>query len=231
MSPRTVNPAAHASRRDEFIDAGQHLIQTRGYEQFSVEEVLAEVGASKGAFYHYFDSKQALLHAIVDRMVQNGVAVVAAVVADTRLSAIDKLHAYFGAIASFKAEQKELLLAVIPIWYSDDNAIVREKLRRETVRLVTPHFATIIRQGIGEGAFTLTDPDQMARVVLSLVLDMGDEAGQLFFARQANEIGLDDVGRRFDAYSAALERILGLPAGATSFMDESTLHTWFDRTQ
>ena len=71
VAPRTVNVKAHASRRDEFIDAGQKLIQTRGYEQFSIEDLLAEVGASKGAFYHYFGSKQALLEAIVDRLVTN----------------------------------------------------------------------------------------------------------------------------------------------------------------
>jgi AcrR family transcriptional regulator len=73
-SPRAVNPQNHAARRDEFVDAGQRLIQTRGYEQFSIEELLAEVGASKGAFYHYFDSKDALLEAIVDRFVELAVA-------------------------------------------------------------------------------------------------------------------------------------------------------------
>src|SRR4051794_41269773 len=67
-APRAVNPHKHAARRDEFIEAGQRLIQTRGYEQLSIEDLLAEVGASKGAFYHYFDSKQSLLEAIIERL-------------------------------------------------------------------------------------------------------------------------------------------------------------------
>ena len=70
-APRAINTSRHAARRDEFIEAGQRLIQTRGYEQFSIEDLLSEVGASKGAFYHYFGSKQALLEAIVDRLVTN----------------------------------------------------------------------------------------------------------------------------------------------------------------
>ena len=58
---RTLDPAAHALRRDEFVDAAQRLIQSRGYEQMSIQDVLDELGASKGAFYHYFDSKEGLL--------------------------------------------------------------------------------------------------------------------------------------------------------------------------
>src|SRR5512140_408512 len=73
---RTLDPAAHALRRDEFIDAAQRLIQSRGYEQMSVQDVLDELGASKGAFYHYFDSKEGLLTAVVDQMIDGAMAVV-----------------------------------------------------------------------------------------------------------------------------------------------------------
>ncbi|HLB45070.1 MAG TPA: TetR/AcrR family transcriptional regulator [Candidatus Limnocylindrales bacterium] len=228
MAPRTVNPQTHALRRDEFVDAGQRLIQTRGYEQFSIDDLLSEVGASKGAFYHYFDSKPALLEAIVARMAITGVATVADVVADPDLSAIDKLHRYFATIASFKAGQKEFLVALMRVWYSDDNAIVRQKLRRESVRLVTPHLAAIIRQGVAEGVFTLADPEHLARVILALILDTGDEAGELYLARQAGEIDLEHVRQRFATYSTALERLLGVQPGTLHLIDDATLSTWFD---
>ncbi len=200
MAPRAVNQQSHGARRDEFIDAAQRLIQTKGYEQLSIEDVLAETGASKGAFYHYFGSKQALLEAVIDRMVEAGIATVSSVVSSPDLSAVEKLHRYFSTLASYKAERKEFLFAVIGVWYSDDNAIVREKFRREVVRLVTPHFAAIIRQGVAEGVFTLTHPEEMARVVLSLMLDTGDEAGQLFLARHAGLISLDEVRLRISTY-------------------------------
>jgi len=225
---RTVNPLKHTARRDEFIDAGQRLIQTRGFDQFSVEDLLAEVGASKGAFYHYFGSKQALLEAIVDRMVVSAMEVVGQVVEDERLSAPEKLRAYFQKIASIKAGQRAFLLQLMKVWYSDDNAIVRQKLRRAQIAQVTPHLATIIRQGIAEGAFTLADPEQMARVVLALILDTGDEAGDLFMKRQAGDVDFATVVRLFETYERALERLLGVSAGTLDLLDEVTLRTWFD---
>lgn len=227
LSPRTVNPESHASRRDEFIDAGQRLIQSKGYEQLSIEDVLAETGASKGAFYHYFGSKQGLLEAVIERMVKGGIEVVGAVVSKPNLSAVDKLHAYFSTLAAYKAEQKEFVLRLLEVWYSDDNAIVREKFRKEVVQLVTPHFATIIRQGVAEGVFTLTQPEQMARVVLSLMLDTGDEAGELYLARHTGQISLDEVRQRISTYELALERLLGVPAGTLHLVEESTLQEWF----
>lgn len=226
--PRTVNTHKHTARRDEFIDAGQRLIQTRGFDQFSVEDLLAEVAASKGAFYHYFGSKQALLEAIVERMVVSAMAVVGQVVEDERLTGPDKLRAYFRKIASIKAGQREFLLQLMKVWYSDDNAIVRQKLRRGQIERVTPHLAKIVRQGIAEGAFALADPEQMARVVLALILDTGDEAGELFMKRQAGEIDFATVWRLFETYELALERLLGVPAGTLNLMDEVTLRTWFE---
>jgi AcrR family transcriptional regulator len=226
MAPRRVDVAARAARRDEFIEAGRRLIQTRGYERFTVEDLLAEVGASKGAFYHYFDSKPALLEAVVERFVEEIVAAAAGVVADGTLPAAEKLRRYFATIASGKNAEREFLEQLLRVWYSDDNAVVREKTRRQTIRLVAPHVAAIIRQGIAEGAMTLADPDHMARVVLALILDAGDEAGELYLARRAGNVDLDAVRARLESYSTAIERVLGLRPGSLELVDEATLRTW-----
>ncbi len=55
-------------RRSEFIAAAQNLFYSKGYESTSVNDLISVVGVSKGAFYHYFDSKQAVLEALVDDM-------------------------------------------------------------------------------------------------------------------------------------------------------------------
>jgi AcrR family transcriptional regulator len=123
---RTVNPTLHSVRRDAFLDAAQRLIQTKGYEAMSVQDLLDDLEASKGAFYHYFDSKQALLEAVIERFADAAMAGLAPVLADPELLALRKLDSLFAGIARFKAERKELVLAIIKVWSSDGNAIVRE---------------------------------------------------------------------------------------------------------
>ena len=65
---RTRNPETHAVKRDAFVEAGMRLISASGYEALSIQDVLDDVGASKGAFYHYFGSKADLLEAVVGRI-------------------------------------------------------------------------------------------------------------------------------------------------------------------
>src|SRR5664279_6287596 len=99
--PRTLDPEAHAVRRDAFIDVAQRLIQAKGYEQMSVQDVLDELDASRGAFYHYFDSKTALLEAVVTRIVDGALASVTPLVEDPALDAKAKLEGFFGGIAQW----------------------------------------------------------------------------------------------------------------------------------
>jgi AcrR family transcriptional regulator len=224
---RTVNTALHAVRREAFLDAAQGLIQAKGYEQMSIQDLLAELDASRGAFYHYFDSKAALLEAVIDRMVVAGMATVAPIVDDPKLPATEKFARLFAGIARYKAERKELLLAIMRVWYSDDNALVRDKLRRETVAHLAPLLATIIRQGKAEGVFKVNFPDDSARVLVWFLQGAQDLAGELLFARQAGTITFEAVVARFAAYLEAIERILGVPAGTVTIIDTATLHEWY----
>ena len=50
--------------RDAILDAAFRLFVERGYDGTSVARILAEVPYSKGAFYHHFASKEAVLDAI-----------------------------------------------------------------------------------------------------------------------------------------------------------------------
>jgi len=47
--------------KSKIISAAWRLFYERGFENTSVEEIVALSGTSKGSFYHYFDGKDALL--------------------------------------------------------------------------------------------------------------------------------------------------------------------------
>jgi len=224
---RTLNHAAHAVRRDVFVDAAQRLIMTRGYEQFSVQDVLDVSETSKGAFYHYFDSKGALVDAVVDRMADQATIEIEPVLADPDLPATQKLERLFGGMARFKAERKDLVLGILRVWDSDDNAVVREKLRRIVAVRLVPWLERIVRQGVAEGTFTSRYPDHLARVLTTLVQGMSELASQLWVDRQSDAVSLEEVKRTFSAYHEAFERIVGARPGSLKFLDEPTIEFWF----
>ena len=69
-----LNATVYAVRRDAFVDVAQRLIQAKGYQQMSIQDVLDELDASRGAFYHYFGSKADLLEAVVERLTEAAMA-------------------------------------------------------------------------------------------------------------------------------------------------------------
>ena len=224
---RTLNLAVHTVRRDAFIDAAQRLMQAKGYEQMSIQDVLDELEASRGAFYHYFDSKQALLEAMIDRMVDAGLAEVAPIVAGAGLPAARKLERVFSTIGRWKTDRKSLVLALLTVWMSDDNAIVREKFRRTTVRRLVPMLTPIVKQGVDEGTFQSDSPAETARVLVMLLQGFQDVATELFLDRQAGRVDLEEVERSFASYSVSFERILGAPPGSVTLTDRAVLRAWY----
>ncbi|GAA2701042.1 TetR/AcrR family transcriptional regulator [Nonomuraea recticatena] len=225
---RTIDAAAHAARREEFLDAAQLLIESQGYARMSVQDVLAEVGTSKGAFYHYFDSKQALLQALVERNADLLQAHLAPIADAHERSALDDLQRFFAALAGWKTQRRDLLTALLKVWYSDDNAVVRHKTRSVISARVVPLLAAIVGRGLAEGIITARDPHQTARVLLSLVNDLNDALGELFLARDPHTPSAVLIEPAVAAYTDALERVLGLPSGSLRLVDVVTLAAWFD---
>jgi AcrR family transcriptional regulator len=222
-----VNPTLHTVRRDAFLDVAQRLIQTKGYEAMSIQDLLDQLEASKGAFYHYFGSKQKLLEAVVERFADGAMASLAPILSDPELPALKKLERFFAGIASLKAEQKDLMLAIIEVWNSDGNAIVREKVRRLSERIMVPLLSAVVTQGVDEGTLQVDSPDEMAKVLASLMLGFQQQATDLFIARQAGAITFEVVQRAVAANTEAFERILGVPKGSITLTDEPTLRFWF----
>ena len=225
---RTLNPASHAVKRDAFLDAAQRLIQSKGYEEMSVQDVLDELDASKGAFYHYFDSKETLLAAVVDRMVEAGIAAIAPVAADPELTALGKLSRLFTSLAQWKGERSDLMIELVQVWVSDANSVVRDQLRSGTQARLTPLIATVLLQGRSEGVFTVTSPEHTAAIVVAMLLGTNETASRLFLARQAGTVTFEDVECTLAAHAEAFERVLGLPSGSWPKLDPKTMHFWFD---
>jgi AcrR family transcriptional regulator len=225
---RTVNASVYAIRRDAFVDVARRLIQTKGYERTSIQDVLDALDASRGAFYHYFDSKGALLEAVLDRMVDEAMARIAPVMDDPAIPAPEKLRLVFSGIAAYKADQRDLALAILEVWLSDDNAIVRERLRRRQAAALAAILDRIVAQGIGEGAFHVAAPDHVGPVLVALQQGAGDAASRLYLGRRDRTVTFAEVVATLDAYRIAFERILGAQPGSLTFVDEATLHLWFD---
>ncbi|GCE14980.1 TetR/AcrR family transcriptional regulator [Tengunoibacter tsumagoiensis] len=223
---RTVNEQEYAERRSAILDVTQRLVETRGYEQMAIQDILAALQISKGAFYHYFDSKLSLLLALIERIGDEVEQRLLPIVHNPHLSALDKLHHFFVALDHGKIEHKHLVLAYLRIWYADENAIVRQKLYLARVKRFTPWLEKIVSQGIQEGVLTTRYPDQAARMILTLLEDLGYATAEILLAEEQKREDLSRLERIVSATTDALESVLGAPAGCLQRASRTELSQW-----
>lgn len=228
---RKVNEKEYNQRRGQILDAAQRQALTSGFESMSIQNILDELQISKGAFYHYFDSRQALLQGLIDRMRDEAVTALGPILQDPGLPALEKLQRYFAATARWKTEHKAYLLSLLRVWYHDDNALVRQKVQASSSRAIAPMFAAIIQRGVAEGTFHAAYPEQTGEVVLTLMYGLGDATAELLLGSPPGQEVLDRMEKLIRGYTDALERVLGAPEGSLELMDRATLKEWADITQ
>jgi TetR/AcrR family transcriptional regulator, transcriptional repressor for nem operon len=68
--PRASHPAAAPDTRDRLVEAGRYLFWAKGYAATGLAEILDRAQANSGSFYHYFDSKDALLRTVLETYVE-----------------------------------------------------------------------------------------------------------------------------------------------------------------
>jgi AcrR family transcriptional regulator len=226
---RILKEEEHAAKRNEILDVALRLIYSKGYEKMTVQDILDQLNISKGAFYHYFESKIDVLEAVVERMATEQVEpIVLSIVQDPNLPALEKLHRYFDTSTRWKTSKRALVTELVKIWYSDENALARQKMLARTVAHMRPFFTEIIQQGVREGIFTTPYPEVASQVMLNLIYDLGYESGQMFISEDVKENeNLQQIENLYAAYSDVLERVLGAPKGSIQVMTTEALKIWF----
>lgn len=66
LDPKLPQTRRGAERRAALLDAANRLFLERGFDQVSLDDLVAEIGGSKAAIYQYFGNKQGLLVALAE---------------------------------------------------------------------------------------------------------------------------------------------------------------------
>ncbi|MFO7898423.1 MAG: TetR/AcrR family transcriptional regulator [Planctomycetota bacterium] len=221
MAARIVK--AYDERRNELLDAARRLFLRHGYDETTVSAVIEEVGVSKGAFYHYFDSKEHLLDALVERLTDESLGLVRPIVEADGLDAIEKLNRFFGRIRCWKAEQMPLMLTIIRAMYRDENLVLRHKMFERNVERAGPLLGRVIRQGVDEGLMDTGHPDLAGEMILRVASAFSDMLAGLLLTIGEHPERLPQLERRIDLYQDAIRRLLGAPEGAIRVVDDDFL--------
>jgi AcrR family transcriptional regulator len=210
-----------AVRRAELLDTAERLFFERGYEPTSVNDIIVAAGVSKGAFYHYFPSKEAVLEAVADRMAVQSIARASEVLEDPALDALGRLNAFFSSSRAFKVEYAPMIVGSLGVMLRPENLPLRHRINTATIARVAPILARIIAQGVEQGIFDTPDPLGTAELLLHLGTGVHDAIGNAVEQAKRGDIeaAANTIERRLELFQTAFNRILRLPDDAVRIVE------------
>jgi TetR/AcrR family transcriptional regulator, cholesterol catabolism regulator len=204
-------------RRAELLDRAAGLFLSHGYDNVSLNDLIADAGVSKGAFYHWFPSKDALIAALAERSARQAFAGVEAAVAACGGDALARLNAALqaGFDVNMTMSGPEQLAAMVSL-LRPDNAHLYGRILTVEEALFLPLLTRLVSDGVADGVFDTFDPEGVADMIYGLaartnsnILDVSQATDE-----SARERAIDVLTTRFRLHGLAIDRILGLADGS-----------------
>ena len=199
--------------KTELLTAAWELFAQNGYENTPINDILARVGVSKGAFYHYFDSKEDLLKTIVDRFIERIRVELMALLEPRDLPASERLNRLLGATSDWRTAQTDAVNQLTNVLYMRGNLQLRDRLFSRMEALLVPVLTEIIVAGVKEESFKTAEPVETARFIYHLTIDLLDMQVQSVLEMNHRHINPILLERRANLYLDFLERLLGASEG------------------
>jgi AcrR family transcriptional regulator len=155
--------------RAKIMDAAVKLFSTRGFTAASVDDICQEAGISKGAFYHHFESKQALFLALLDGWLQE---IDSAIQASKDKTAPETFMQMTEAFPYLFETAGEGLPMFLEFWLqaSRDKTIWEASIA--PYRRYHKYFTSLIKKGVEEGSFVEVDPDLTSRMIVATAMGL-----------------------------------------------------------
>lgn len=192
-------------RKKEIIDTARRLFQSLTYEAATMQNVMDEIGIAKGTIYHYFKSKEELLEAVVEDVIDQSLARMEEIVSQSDGNALEKIEQLV--LAGDISENNQDLLDHL---HQPGNINLHTRLLAVAINKQAPLYAKLIEQGNHEGLFSVSTPLESAEFILTSVQFMTD-IGFFPWSQQ-------DLKRRLAAFPSILENLLKAAPGSFGFL-------------
>ena len=185
-------------RKQELLKIAYDMFLSRGYENTSVDDIIAEAQIAKGTYYYYFPSKEKMLEDVIEMMIESE-AETAGQIIGSDLPVPQKIVAVMASVKPAETEQPIQDALMRP-----ENVLMHDKIRKKLIEVIVPLLSEVIEEGVNQGIFACDDIPERVRMLLVVSNDTFNE-------------------RRFTARDIAVfidmtEKLLGAEKGTMSFI-------------
>lgn len=159
-----------AARPQEILEAALAVLAEKGYAGTRMEDIAARAGVTKGTIYLYFESKEAVLKALVRTSIGTTIGEVAENARRFEGSARELLRFVLTAIGQFIMTSDRVVLPKIIVAEAGNFPELARFYREEIIDKGLTLLSTVIGRGIECGEFRAVAPEHAARLCIAPLL-------------------------------------------------------------
>lgn len=201
------------SKKEQILDMSFSLFLEKGYDNTSISDILSKLDIARGTLYYHFESKEAIMDAIIERTAKKIVEEAKGIVLQKGLSVHEKIFLLFYESSMRRLSGGELMIDYLN---QPQNALFHEKSNRAFIQKISPILGDIISEGVKEGIFDNAFPYESAELVLAMIMGFMDVPYE-------NTNG-NDLERRMESLLYNMERMLGAKEGSFAKLKELSLY-------
>ena len=152
-------------RKQELIRIAYDMFLSRGYENTSVDEIIAEAQITKGTYYYYFPSKEKMLEDVIEMMIESEVETARSIIGSD-IPVPQKIVAIITSMKPAETEQPIQNALMQP-----ENVLMHDKIRKKLIEVVAPLLSEIVEEGINKGIFACDNIPERVRMLLVISND------------------------------------------------------------
>ena len=161
-----------AERRNEILDVAERLFCSRGYDQTSTNDILAEIGIARGTLYYHFSSKEDILDAMIDRILDEIVRRASQIALDGSIPVLERMTQTILA-SNVDTKTGDMILEQM---HKPQNALMHAKMQERLLKQLIPLFTKLIEDGISQGLMQTDDPEDTIEMLLLYANTVFDDA-------------------------------------------------------
>ena len=188
-------------RKNEILDVAERLFSTKGFDQTSTGDILAQVGIARGTLYYHFQSKEEILDAVIGRMIGQMLVRARELVGRRELSVLQRLTLMIRTLQIHEGWGDALMEQI----HKPQNALMHQKIQERLLAGVNPLLTELIEEGVAEGICHTDYPAEVAEMTFLYANTVFDT-----LAEQSGELRQ----RKMEAFIYNLERLLRMEQGS-----------------
>ena len=168
---RTIRAKARREARFEAImRAGESVFAQKGYHGTSIADVLAAAEISRGTFYLYFESKESLFQALVDRFVEGVMEVIKVVDPEGEEDPLLQIHANVQRAVDLLFDNRDLTTVFLREATGADAAVTQQLNRLHS--FLNDMICGALTNGVRMGLIRKVDPAILGPAIIGSIKEV-----------------------------------------------------------